>query len=380
VRLLAQAGDEAVVLPPTTPAAAETGADWPGFRGPERNSVIRGVRIRTDWSASPPVELWRRPIGPGWFSFAAHGARCYTQEQRGDDELVACYHLSTGALVWRHRDAARFWESNAGAGPRATPTLSNGRVYTFGATGILNVLDAATGTLVWSREVASDTGIEIPTWGFSGSPLVTGEVVIVAAAGTLVAYDLATSEQRWSAADGGVGYSSPQLLTLDGVDQVLLQNANGLISVVAGDGTLLWEHQWQGYPIVQPNLTADGDVLACASQDSGIRRLAISHAADGWTVAECWTSQRLKPYFNDYVVHRGHALSCWFATPRRWPPSASPSSLVLSGCGLWPVACSPAHHPERSVTIPVCQRHFILSGEQLAIESSLNGSFVVSWR
>ena len=125
-RFLAQAGDEPATLP-SAPAVEETGADWPGFRGPGRDGIIPGVRIETDWSASPPVELWRRPIGPGWSSFAVRGNLLYTQEQRGDDEVVACYNVTTGEPVWRHRDAARFWESNAGAGSARSAAMATAR-------------------------------------------------------------------------------------------------------------------------------------------------------------------------------------------------------------------------------------------------------------
>ncbi len=313
-RLLAQAGDETAALPPA-PAAlpialatADKEAGWPGFRGPERDGIIRGVRIATDWSASPPVELWRRPIGPGWSSFAARDRRIYTQEQLGKDETVACYDATTGKPVWKHRDAARFWESNAGAGPRATPTLSNGRVYSLGATGILNVLDAGTGAVVWSRNAVSDTGAKIPGWGIAGSPLVVGDVVIVAAAGNLVAYDLADGKPRWFGPKGGTGYSSPQLLTIGGVAQILLLSANGATSVALADGKLLWEHAWPGVPIVQPGRAANGDVLLSVSDSSGTRRLSVTHESDRWTVEERWTSEELNPYFNDFVVHNGHAF------------------------------------------------------------------------
>ncbi len=298
---------------PLVPAAeeTETQADWPGFRGPERNGVARGVQIDTDWAKSPPVELWRRQVGPGWSSFAVQGDLVYTQEQRGDDEVVSCYNLTTGKPVWQHGDAARFWESNAGAGPRGTPTLSNGRVYTLGATGILNALDARNGAVVWSRNAASETGAKLPGWGFAGSPLVVGDVVIAATSGTLIAYDAATGERRWLGPDGGMGYSSPHLATIDGVTQILLLHGTGAMGVAPADGKVLWEHKWPGDGIVQPALTADGDVLLGAGSGmagSGMRRIAVAHGSGGWTTEERWTSIGLKPYFNDFVVHKGHAF------------------------------------------------------------------------
>ena len=307
-RFLAGAIDEPAALP-TDVAVAKTGPEWPGFRGPGRDSVIPGVRIETDWSASPPVELWRRPIGPGWSSFAVHGDLLYTQEQHGDDEVVSCYDATTGDPVWRHRYAARFWEAHAGPGPRGTPSLSDGRVYTLGATGILNVLDAGDGTMVWTRDAASDTDVVMPYWGLASSPLVVDDVVIVAVAGQLAAYDLDTGEPRWFTQDGGDGYSSPHLLSIGGVAQVVLLNKAGVTSVAPADGALLWEHSWPGEArIVQPALTADGDLLIGTGDGIGMRRIAVARGAGGWTTEERWTSTRLKPEFNDFVVHEGHAF------------------------------------------------------------------------
>ena len=255
--------------------------------------------------------MWRRPIGPGWSSFAIHGNVFYTQEQRGPDEVVACYKLATGKPVWAHRDAARFWESNGGPGPRATPTLSNGRVYTFGATGILNVLNAGDGAVVWSRNAASDAAVKTPGWGFASSPLIVGDLVVVAAAGKLAAYDLATGTPRWFGPDGGDSYSSPELVTIDGVRQIVLMSAVGAIGVAPSDGKPLWKHSWPtDTRIMQPAVTPDGDLLITSGDAMGglgMRRIALVHGPAGWTSEERWTSTGLKPSFNDSVIHKGHA-------------------------------------------------------------------------
>ncbi len=335
-QLLAQAASEAVASPaavPTpepkpsvetpaaspalpktaTPARATSHIDWPGFRGTNRNGVVTGLRIATDWAASPPAEIWRRPVGPGWSSFAVGDGLLYTQEQRGGDEVVSCYHAATGKPVWTHRDAARFFETAGGAGPRGTPTLHDGRIYALGATGILNALDAATGAVVWTRNAASDTGANTPQWGFSSSPLVVDDLVIVAASGRLAAYDLATGAPRWVNKEGGGSYSSPQLLTIGGVAQIVLLANAGASGIAPTDGKVLWTIPWPeaGMPIVQPALTADGGVLGSTGTmlaGMGVRRLAVAQGPSGWTVAEVWTSRGLKPFFNDFVVHNGHAF------------------------------------------------------------------------
>ncbi len=302
-RFLSQAVSEKMSLP----VAENTDLAWPGFRGANRDGIIYGVRIRTDWKASPPVELWRRPIGPGCSSFAVSGDLLYTQEQRSDNEAVTCYNLSTGKPVWVHTDKTRFWDSHAGAGPRATPTLSNGRVYTLGGTGILNVLNATDGSVVWSRNSAGDTQTKDSGWGFTGSPLVAGDVVVVAATGKMAAYDITTGEPRWSGPDGGKGYSSPHLLMISGVDQIVLMSDFGVISLEPATGEVLWKYPWQlDGRILQPALTAEGDILVSGGIQNGIRRLTVAKESGGWNTQDRWTSAGVKGYFNDIIIHKEH--------------------------------------------------------------------------
>src|SRR5262249_46587628 len=209
--------------------------------GPRRDGTITGTRINTDWTTFPPVLLWRRHIGPGWSSFAVAGDLVYTQEQRGDDEIVTCYQATSGKPVWAHHDRGRFWEPGSGAGPRATPAVQGERVYALGGTGILNALDARNGALLWTRNAAADSGAKEPGYGFAGSPLVVGDMVIVATSGRLAGYPVDGGAPRWVAQTGGGGYSSPHLLNVDGVEQVLLLNSSGGTSVTPADGKVLWK-------------------------------------------------------------------------------------------------------------------------------------------
>jgi outer membrane protein assembly factor BamB len=225
---------------------------------------------------------------------AVQGDLLYTQEQRGDDEIVACYRVSTGEAVWRHRDGVRFYESNGGPGPRGTPTWHGGRVYAFGATGMLNALDARTGARIWSRNVTADLKRQVPEWGFTSSPVVIDDVVIVAASGTLAGYDVNTGEPRWVGPRKMGSYSSAHRATIDGVPQILLLTASGATSVSPSSGQPLWDHEWPagGTTITQPAVTSDGVVINAIATAGGIatRRLYVAQDAGSWRVEERWTS------------------------------------------------------------------------------------------
>lgn len=305
-RLLAQASLKLQPVSPDSSAMAAK-AEWPGFRGSHRDGMVAGVQIATDWVKSPPVELWQRPVGPGCSSFAIQGTLLFTQEQRGEYEMVTCYNLNTGEPVWSHGDSARFWDSHAGAGPRATPTLSNGRVYTMGGTGILNVLDERDGTVVWSRNAASDAGVKVLPWGFTGSPLVVGNRVIISLSGKLVGYDITTGKPAWVGTDGGNSYSSPHLVTIAGVQQVLLMSKTGALSVEPESGRPLWSYDWEMMDrILQPAVIGDGDLLVVGETQS-IRRIKVTHDQGTWKVKDIWNSEQIKLNFNDFIVHKGFA-------------------------------------------------------------------------
>jgi outer membrane protein assembly factor BamB len=288
-----------------------TEADWPGFRGAERDGILHGVALDRDWAMHPPKELWRRRVGPGWSSFCVIRDYAFTQEQRGEQEAVTCFEIATGREVWVHEDQARFEEVVAGAGPRSTPTFEGGKLYTLGGSGKLNCLDAVTGKTIWSRDMAADAGAKPPQWGFACSPLVTQGTVIVFAGGegkAALAYDALTGDLRWTGGQGKHTYSSPHLWNAGGVEQALAVSDFGLEAFDPATGNVLWQHEWvlSGiFRVVQPGVADDGRLLIGTGMGNGTRLVSVRGGGSQWQATEEWTSIDMKPYFNDYIVHEG---------------------------------------------------------------------------
>ena len=294
--------------------------DTAEFRGANRDGVITDVKLATDWKAHPPKLLWWQRVGPGWSSMIVVDDHLVTQEQREEQEAVVCYDAATGKEVWAHTDKTRFEDSLSGAGPRGTPTFSDGKIYAQGGRGLLNCLNAATGELIWSRDAANDAGVglmEYPQWGYSVSPLVVDGLVVVFAGGKLdektgqhdkswLAYHADSGELAWTVPGGDQSYSSPQVVTLQGRRQLLLHDNRALMSVDIQDGKLLWERLSQSamaLPMLQPHASESNGVLISA--ESGVVMLDVAEEGGKWSATDRWASMGLRANFNDFVIHDG---------------------------------------------------------------------------
>ena len=244
-----------------------TAYDFPQFLGPERSASARGVKLARDW-ASRPVELvWRQAIGAGWSAFSVVNGHAVTMEQRGEEEMVTCYHVETGRLEWFHSSAARYEALAGGVGPRSTPTVDEGMVYALGATGRLLCLDGATGRCRWEKNLLEEYGITPEeesaaiAHGRANSPLVVGDLVVVPAGGpkagrrvSLVAYDKRLGTRVWEGGGRQISYSSPAVGILGGVEQILIVNEESASGHDAKTGKVLWEHPWKARSNADPNV------------------------------------------------------------------------------------------------------------------------------
>lgn len=297
--------------PPAALDAARARGYWPDFRGPLRDGRYTETPIRTAWPEGGLPQLWKQPVGGGYASFVVAGGRAFTIEQRRSQEVVTAYDVTTGREIWTHGWDGEFSESMGGDGPRTTPTYHEGRIYALGALGELHCLNARTGALVWRRNILEDNDAPNLSWGMAASPLIVDDKVIVLPGGSpgqsVVAYDKTTGEPIWKTLDDAQAYTSPMLVTLGGVRQILVVSALRIVGLTPQDGALLWEHPWttmNGINVAQP-LVFDDRVFLSAGYGHGAALLEVTRAGDRLAPRVLWESPRMKNKFSSSVLHDG---------------------------------------------------------------------------
>jgi outer membrane protein assembly factor BamB len=290
--------------------AAGPASSWPGFRGPDRDGVAH-ESIRVAWEGLTP--MWKKPIGGGRASFAIAGGRAFTIEQRKQNEVVAAYDVMTGREVWTHAWPAHFSQwMGGGEGPRATPTWADGFVFALGGTGELYCLDAGTGRPVWHTNILKDAGAKNLRWGMAGSPLVTGDAVIVQPGGqgghSVTAYDRHTGKRLWTALDDRTAYASPMQVTLLGVPQFLVVTASRVAGLSLDRRDVLWEFPWKtdhDANAAQPIVIGDNHVFYSSGYGAGAVVVELTKAAERFTTKEVWRNIRMKNRQSSSVLHDG---------------------------------------------------------------------------
>lgn len=310
---------------PSVPLDQTTADDFPQFLGPTRSAGLDRLKLSRDWTVPPP-RLWTQRIGAGHSGFVVVNGFAVTMEQRGEEELVTCYNALTGAPQWSHGIKARHQTAFGGIGPRSTPTINEGRVYALGATGILQCLNGADGTPLWTRDILAECNTSVAEdlenvfWGRAASPLVVDNLVIVPGGGpsggpwiSLLAFDKVSGKLVWKGGDEQVSYSSPAVTVLDGVRQILIVNESSITGHDPLNGNVLWQRPFEGSSKRSANnsqvVPVGGDRLFISKGYTGGAALFhVSHFDDGrWNAdRDIWRkSNVLKTKFTNVAVFQG---------------------------------------------------------------------------
>ena len=321
--------------------------DFPEFLGPGRRNRLPHVTIDTDWNAHPPKLRWRRRIGAGWSGFSVRGPLAATMEQRGNEELVTCYEVESGRLVWSHAIEGRHETTLGGVGPRATPTWDGERLYALGPRGDLRAFDGRNGELLWHVNLLAEYGVtpeddlSAVAWGRAGSPLVVDHLVVVPYGGprdgrkySLAAYDKETGKRVWRGGDRQVSYASPIVATIAGVRQIVSVNEDNVSGHDVATGKELWSHPWPGSStagasVSQPVPLPGDHLLLSKAYGGGAKLIRLKHLPDGrWETEPVWSkSSLLKTKFTNVTVFDAYVyglsdsiLECveWRTGRRRW--------------------------------------------------------------
>ena len=298
--------------------------DWPQWLGPERNGVSTETGLH--WPASEPKVQWRIPLGHGFSGISIAAGRVFTMFATGGDEYAVCVSAQSGDELWRFRTGPYYEEGQGGDGPRSTPTIDGTTVYVLGATGKLFALDAASGKEIWSKDLAAEFASEVPKWGFSTSPLVEGDLLLLEAGGvdgnfvvdliidrktavTAVALDKRTGATVWTALNEKMSYSSPVAFTAAGVRQLAYFTAYALTGLSPTDGSVLWQVPWKtrwDVSAATPVFIAPDKLFISTGDDSGGAVFRIATEGAGLVAKQLWQNKKMKNHFGTSVLYDGH--------------------------------------------------------------------------
>jgi outer membrane protein assembly factor BamB len=265
--------------------AAEPKADWPQFLGPARNGVYVGDDIAATLPASGPPVLWRRDVGQGFSGPAVSDGRLILFHRVNDLQVVDCLEAETGKPIWSEGSVTTYQDDfGFDEGPRATPTIANDHVFTFGALGLLSCRDLKTGKLIWSIDTAKEFNAPKGYFGMACSPLVEGDLVIQIVGGKpnagVVAFDRSTGKVRWSATSDEAGYASPVAATIDGKRRVFVFSREGLNVLDPQGGKLITHFTWHAPIRASVNaatpLVIGEHIFLSASYDTGAAVLKLN--------------------------------------------------------------------------------------------------------
>ncbi len=274
-------------------------ADWPHWRGPNRDGIsaekITGTEVKKVWEAS---------IGIGFSSFSVADGRVYTTGHANGKDTVFCLDAKTGKQIWKHEYAADLGDKYYEGGTSATPTLENGKAWHLSRWGNLFCFDAATGKVLWEKNIQEETGADIPDWGFAGSPLVSGDLVILNVGKSGTAVEKATGKIVWKSEKANAGYGTPHPITVNGKAQVVLSSGRAFKGVDPTSGKVLWEHTWTtSYGVNAADPILSGTKLFISSgYNKGCALLDLASAEP----AELWRNRLMKNQFNSSVLLEGH--------------------------------------------------------------------------
>ncbi|HEU4388496.1 MAG TPA: PQQ-binding-like beta-propeller repeat protein [Blastocatellia bacterium] len=296
----------------TSPLALPS--DWPQWRGPNRDGLA-DFRPPKAWPDKLTLK-WKITVGEGHSSPVVAGNRVYTHTRVSDNETVSCFDLATGKQLWQQAYAAPYQMHPAavghGKGPKSTPVIAAGKVYTLGISGILSCFDAVSGRVLWRKDFSSQFKTTSPLFGTAMSPLVDSGLLIAHAgghdSGALTAFDAATGQVKWRWNGDGPGYASPIIVAIDGGRQVVTQTQENIVGVSFATGELLWRVPFTTeytQNVVTP-VEVKG-LLIFSGINNGTMALKLSKQGNKWSHEQVWLNQDVSMYMNSPVA-RGNLL------------------------------------------------------------------------